>query len=85
MSEFKIYHNPKCSKSRETLELLRSKGIEPEVIEYLKKPLTELEVLELLKKLNSEPQTLVRTKEDIFKENKFNIETKESIARVKFF
>ena len=36
----KIYHNPKCSKSRQTLELLTSHGIEPEVIEYLKRSLS---------------------------------------------
>ena len=82
MSKYQIYHNPKCSKSRQTLELLKAEGIEPEVIEYLKTPLKESEVLDLLKKMDAEPQALVRTKEDIYKENKFNIDTAEAIAKV---
>tara|TARA_B100001248_G_scaffold148645_1_gene111574 strand:+ start:122 stop:469 length:348 start_codon:yes stop_codon:yes gene_type:complete len=82
MSNYQIYHNPKCSKSRETLELLKAQGVEPEVIEYLERPLTELEILELLKKLDSEPQSLVRTKEDTFKKNSFDIETSEAIAKL---
>lgn len=82
MPNYQIYHNPKCRKSRETLELLKSEGIEPEVIEYLKNPLTESEVLNLLKKLGSEPKSFVRTKEDLFKKNNFNVETSEAIAKV---
>lgn len=82
MSKYLIYHNPKCSKSRQTLELLKAEGIEPEVIEYLKNPLQKTELLELLKKLNSEPKSLVRVKEDVFKANNFNIETPEAIAEV---
>lgn len=82
MSEYLIYHNPQCSKSRETLEILRNQGIEPEIREYLKKPLTESEALMLLKKLNLEPQSLVRTKEDLFKNSNFNIQTAEAVAEV---
>ncbi len=82
MSKYQIYHNPRCSKSRQTLELLESNGIEPEVIEYLKNPLSESEVLALLGKLNSNPQSLVRTKEDVFKENNFDIDSAEAIAKV---
>mgnify|MGYP006282674413 FL=1 len=43
-----IYHNPRCSKSRMTLELLRSRSIEPSIVEYLKTPLSESELLKLL-------------------------------------
>lgn len=82
METYQIYHNPKCSKSRETLELLKAEGVNPEIIEYLKKPLTKLELLDLLTKLNSEPKSLVRTKESIFKENNFNIETSEAVAEL---
>ena len=46
-----IYHNPRCSKSRQALELLKENGEEPEVIEYLKNPLNESELGDLLKKL----------------------------------
>lgn len=80
MSKFTIYHNPKCSKSRQTLELLKSQGIEPEVVEYLKTPLKTGEILKLLEKLDSDPQALVRTKESEFQENRPPIGTKEEVA-----
>lgn len=60
----RIYHNPKCSKSRETLALLRAHGVEPEVVEYLKTPLTVSEVKGLIGKLNVAPATLLRRKEE---------------------
>lgn len=63
-----IYHNPRCTKSRQTLELLKSKGIEPKVIEYLKNPPTAKEIDEILKKLKLEPQEIVRNKEPIYEE-----------------
>ncbi len=61
-----IYHNPRCSKSRQTLELLQSKGLEPKIIEYLKKPPTPKELDEILKKLKLEPQDIVRDKEEVY-------------------
>jgi len=60
-----IYHNPKCSKSRETLKLLRQKGIEPEIILYLNNPPTTREVSNILKKLGMEARQLVRFKEQV--------------------
>ena len=65
----KIYHNPKCSKSRQTLELVRNKTSEFEIIEYLKKPLTTKEIIILLSQLNIKPLALVRTQERIWREN----------------
>ena len=65
----KIYHNPKCSKSRQTLEIVRSKTSEFEIVEYLKKPLTAKKITELLSQLNIKPLALVRTKEIIWREN----------------
>jgi arsenate reductase len=58
-----IYHNPKCSKSRETLELLRTRGVEPQVIEYLKSPPSPAELRRLLGQLGLEPRQLLRAKE----------------------
>jgi len=59
----KIFHNPKCSKSRATLQLLRDRGIEPEIVEYLKTPPSAAELDELLTLLGREPRQLMRTKE----------------------
>ena len=64
----KIYHNPRCSKSRQTLELLNENGIEPEVIEYLKNPPTIDELEQILGYLEKEPFAVCRPKEDRFKE-----------------
>jgi arsenate reductase (glutaredoxin) len=63
-----IYHNPKCSKSRETLALIRDSGIEPRVIEYLKTPPGPAEVATLARKLGVRPAELIRTTESVFKE-----------------
>ena len=67
MKKLTIYHNPRCSKSRETLTLLTEKGIETNVIEYLKTPLTKKGLKTLLMKLNLKPIDIIRTNEDIFK------------------
>lgn len=64
----KIYHNPRCSKSRQTLELLKEAGQEPEVIEYLKTPPTAAELKELLEKLNLKPEQVLRKGEQLYKE-----------------
>ncbi len=66
---FTIYHNPRCRKSRETLQLLRDKGIEPTVVEYLKEPLSVKELDELCGKLDVSPGDLLRKSEKVFKEN----------------
>ena len=63
-----IYHNPKCSKSRQTLELLSAKGITPTIIEYIKNPPTVEKLKEILSQLGIAPRDLMRTKEDIYKE-----------------
>ena len=64
-----IYHNARCSKSREGLEVLKNSGEDFEVKEYLKEPLTEEELSGLIDKLNLAPIELVRTNEKIWKEN----------------
>lgn len=63
-----IYHNPRCSKSRETLELLRDRGIEPSVIEYLKEPPDARTLKTLLKQLGIRASDLIRKKEKEFAE-----------------
>ena len=65
----KIYHNSKCRKSREALEILKTKNIEFEIIEYLKDNLTRNQLKDLIKKLGIEPINLVRKNEQIWKEN----------------
>ena len=65
-----IYHNPRCSKSRQTLELITENGHEPEVIEYLKTPPDAKTIKDLLKQLGITPRELIRTKEAAFDELK---------------
>lgn len=63
----RIYHNPRCSKSRETLALLRAKGLEPEVIEYLVAPPDKTTLEAILSRLNMAPRDLMRKKEAPYK------------------
>ena len=63
-----IYHNPRCSKSRETFALLEKGGVDIEIIEYLKEPPTKEKLKELLEMLGMEACELVRKNEPIFKE-----------------
>ncbi|NOQ37229.1 MAG: arsenate reductase (glutaredoxin) [Methylococcaceae bacterium] len=63
-----IIHNPRCSKSRQTLQLLKDKGIEPEIVEYLKNPLTAEQLNDILQKLGIEPRELMRKKENDYQE-----------------
>lgn len=64
-----IIHNPRCSKSRQTLALLEENGITPEVIEYLKTPLTAEQISAILGKLGVTVRDIIRTKETEYKEN----------------
>ncbi|HUK57319.1 MAG TPA: arsenate reductase (glutaredoxin) [Nitrospiria bacterium] len=72
MAEVTIYHNPRCGTSRKTLELIRKKGIEPDVVEYLKTPPTEKELDRILTLLKMEPRELIRTKETEYKKFKLD-------------
>ncbi len=63
-----IYHNPNCSKSRQTLELLANHGITPTIIEYLKTPPTAEKLKEILARLGLPPRDLMRQKEDLYTE-----------------
>ncbi|MBC8259634.1 MAG: arsenate reductase (glutaredoxin) [SAR324 cluster bacterium] len=65
---YTIYHNPKCSKCRATLEILHNKGVEPTIIEYLKNSPSKEELEEIIQKLNIQPSELIRFKEEKAKE-----------------
>ena len=71
----KIYHNPRCGKSRQTLQLLQEQGIEPEIIEYLKTPPSAEELNDILQKLGMEPRDLMRKKEAEYKASGLDDET----------
>ena len=64
-----IYHNPKCTKSRQTLELLRSRDIEPVIVEYLKDPPDRTTLKKILRMLKMQPRDLMRKQEDIYKKS----------------
>lgn len=64
-----IYHNPRCSKSRQTLQLLRDRGIEPDVVEYLETPPDAAELSRILDLLGLEPRQLMRTGEAAYRQN----------------
>ena len=63
-----IYHNPRCSKSRQTLQLLNDNNENAEIVEYLKTPPDAETLKDILAKLGLKPRQLMRTKEDIYKE-----------------
>lgn len=65
----KIYHNPRCSKSRDSFNLLTDKGLNFETVEYLKTPLTREELKDILAKLNIPAKDLIRKGENDFKDN----------------
>jgi len=66
-TEFTIYHNPRCSKSRNTLALLQQHGIEPQVIEYLKNSPNKSELKAIVRKLGLQPEQIVRKGEETYK------------------
>jgi arsenate reductase len=67
MTAIQILHNPRCSKSRQTLALLEEKGIEPEIIKYLDTPPTATELKAILQKLKISARDLLRKGEDDYK------------------
>lgn len=75
----KIYHNPRCSKSRQALALLQDNHVECEIIEYLKEPPSLDELRDILAKLNLRPKDIVRTKEATFKELQLDLQDDEAL------
>ena len=72
MSNIKIYHNPRCSKSRQALQIIRDRGYEPKVIEYLKYPLDKIELESISQSLGIRPKEFIRKNETEFKDNNLN-------------
>jgi arsenate reductase len=68
MSNITIWHNPRCSKSRQTLQLIRDRGIEPTIVEYLKTPPSRAELSGVLRALKITPRELMRRKEALYAE-----------------
>ncbi len=67
MGDFTIYHNPRCSKSRQTLALLQQHGIEPEIVLYLEQAPSKKQLKELLQKLGISARDLLRRGEEEYK------------------
>jgi arsenate reductase len=63
-----IYHNPRCTTSRKTLDLLRDNGIDPEVIQYLKTPPSRAELVKMIKDAGIDVRTAVRKRESLYTE-----------------
>ncbi|QSX32004.1 arsenate reductase (glutaredoxin) [Shewanella avicenniae] len=68
MTDVTLFHNPRCSKSRETLALLEQRGVQVSVVEYLKQPPSAAKIEWLLKQLNISARQLMRTKEAEYQE-----------------
>lgn len=67
-AEAVIYHNPKCSTSRKTLELLRDNGLEPTIVQYLKTPPSRAELVQMIRDAGIDVRTAVRKRESLYAE-----------------
>jgi arsenate reductase len=61
---YRLWHNPRCSKSREALARLAARGVTAEIVDYLRDPPTAVQIAALMRKLGGDPRALVRFKED---------------------
>lgn len=77
MQNIQIWHNPKCSKSRNAMTLLEEKGINADVVKYLESTPTKEQLTEVLKKLKMSAKELLRTGEDVYKELNLKDESDE--------
>ena len=73
-----LYHNPRCSKSREAFAILEESGKDFKTIEYLKTPLSKFELVKIFKLLKTEAKTLIRNKEPLFAELKLSLTDKKT-------
>jgi arsenate reductase (glutaredoxin) len=72
MPKVTIYHNPRCSKSRQTLDLLQQRAIEPDIIEYLQTPPDARQLARILDLLGLEPRQLMRRDEAQYRDNRLD-------------
>lgn len=72
MKKVTIWHNPRCSKSRETLALLQARNIDPEIVEYLRTPPSAAEIEHVLALLALKPRDLMRNNESVYQELKLD-------------
>jgi len=72
MTDITFYHNPRCSKSRQALDLLRERGADPKIVLYLESPPSAAELTALLKKLAIAPRELIRSGEAAYKDAGLN-------------
>ncbi|MDH3977279.1 MAG: arsenate reductase (glutaredoxin) [Gammaproteobacteria bacterium] len=79
-----IYHNPRCSKSRQTLSLLQENGHEPVIIEYLKTPPDAATIGQLVNALNATPAEIMRTNEAEYKEATIDVGALDDAAQIKW-
>lgn len=82
MSEYKIYHNPRCSKSRQALEILTNKGVSLDIIEYLKTPPSADEVEEIISYLDVPCEQLIRQKEEEYKNVSVDIKDPKNVSQI---
>ena len=71
MTTVTIYHNPRCSKSRQTLQVLQDNNQQPEIVEYLKTPLNKEQLQQLTTHLDCSVRDIIRTSEADYKDNNF--------------
>ena len=77
-----LYHNPRCSKSRQTLAIIRESGVECNVVEYLKHPLNAEQIKSLISRLRSDIRDIVRTNESEYKQSGFNPSSLDDVRAV---
>ena len=82
MNDLTIYHNPRCSKSRQALQLIKDNGIKPTIVEYLKTPLDKFDIENISRLLNKRPKDFVRKNEADFKENNIKDIIENDIALI---
>ncbi|MCB1202214.1 MAG: arsenate reductase (glutaredoxin) [Leptospiraceae bacterium] len=68
ISKVVIYYNPRCRKSREALQIIKDRGIEPEIRYYLEEPPTQAELSEILRKMGKKPRDIFRKSEPLYKD-----------------
>lgn len=84
MNNFTIYHNPRCSKSRQTLELIKANGIDPSIVLYLEEPPTAETLSNIINLLKLKPRDLLRKGEDEYKALNLKDTTIHDIEIIKF-